>query len=398
MSASASAVCLLPPRGGSLARPDTALPPASQPATVAVKQNIPRLASPRLAVTSITLLPRRGRRCAVDLLLLHLHRLLLFLSLFSEETPNLFLPRKPAAFLKRIKSPSLIRRRNPSPQNLAAPRAVLGFELMAVEEASSSSGGGRGGGGGGGGEEGLSGCGGGWTREQEKAFENALATVGDDEEEGDGLWEKLAEAVEGKTADEVRRHYELLGSAKSAEQERRKGIAWTEDEHRLFLLGLEKYGKGDWRSISRNFVISRTPTQVASHAQKYFIRLNSMNRERRRSSIHDITSVNNGDTSAAQGPITGQPNGPSANPGKSSKQSPQPANAPPGVDAYGTTIGQPVGGPLVSAVGTPVTLPVPAAPHIAYGMHAPVPGAVVPGAPVNMPPMPYPMPPPTSHG
>ena len=43
---------------------------------------------------------------------------------------------------------------------------------------------------------------------------------------------------------------------------------------RLFLLGLDKFGKGDWRSISRNFVISRTPTQVASHAQKYFIRLN----------------------------------------------------------------------------------------------------------------------------
>ena len=167
---------------------------------------------------------------------------------------------------------------------------------------------------------------------------------------------------------------------------------------RLFLLGLEKYGKGDWRSISRNFVISRTPTQVASHAQKYFIRLNSMNRERRRSSIHDITSVNNGDASAAQGPITGQTNGQAANPGKPSKQSPQPANTPPGVDAYGTTIGQPVGGPLVSAVGTPVTLPVPAPPHMAYGMHAPVPGAVVPGAPVNIAPMPYPMPPPSSHG
>ena len=51
-------------------------------------------------------------------------------------------------------------------------------------------------------------------------------------------------------------------------------------------------GKGDWRSISRNFVVSRTPTQVASHAQKYFIRLNSMNKkDKRRSSIHDITSV-----------------------------------------------------------------------------------------------------------
>ncbi|CAM6024928.1 unnamed protein product [Sphagnum balticum] len=77
------------------------------------------------------------------------------------------------------------------------------------------------------------------------------------------------------------------------DQERRKGIPWTEEEHRLFLLGLTKFGKGDWRSISRNFVISRTPTQVASHAQKYFIRLNSINKDKRRSSIHDITSVNN---------------------------------------------------------------------------------------------------------
>ncbi|KAM3307960.1 hypothetical protein P3S67_009704 [Capsicum chacoense] len=55
--------------------------------------------------------------------------------------------------------------------------------------------------------------------------------------------------------------------------ERRKGTPWTKEEHRLFLLGLETYGKGDWRSISRNIVISRTPSQVASHAQKYFNRL-----------------------------------------------------------------------------------------------------------------------------
>ena len=135
---------------------------------------------------------------------------------------------------------------------------------MAVAEASSS---------GGGGEEGY----GAWTREQEKAFENAIATMAE-EADGDARWEKIAEAIEGKTADEVRQHYELLvediegidagrvplptyavdggaeegggggggkkggggggahgekGSAKSAEQERRKGIAWTEDEHRL---------------------------------------------------------------------------------------------------------------------------------------------------------------------
>jgi len=79
---------------------------------------------------------------------------------------------------------------------------------------------------------------------------------------------------------------------KGGEHERRKGVPWTEEEHRLFLLGLNKFGKGDWRSISRNFVISRTPTQVASHAQKYFIRLNSMSKKdnKRRTSIHDITS------------------------------------------------------------------------------------------------------------
>lgn len=95
--------------------------------------------------------------------------------------------------------------------------------------------------------------------------------------------------------------------AKSADQERRKGIPWTEEEHRLFLLGLAKFGKGDWRSISRNFVISRTPTQVASHAQKYFIRLNSMSKkDKRRSSIHDITSVGNDHPVAGSTPITGQ--------------------------------------------------------------------------------------------
>ncbi|KAL6996408.1 hypothetical protein U1Q18_006536 [Sarracenia purpurea var. burkii] len=70
--------------------------------------------------------------------------------------------------------------------------------------------------------------------------------------------------------------------------DRKKGIAWTEEEHRLFLLGLQKLGKGDWRGISRNFVTSRTPTQVASHAQKYFIRHSNSTRRKRRSSLFDM--------------------------------------------------------------------------------------------------------------
>ncbi|KAL5726050.1 hypothetical protein ACHQM5_009121 [Ranunculus cassubicifolius] len=260
-----------------------------------------------------------------------------------------------------------------------------------------------------------------WTREEDKAFEKAIAMHW--KEDLKDQWEKIASFVPSKSMAEVKRHYELLledvnaietglvplpnymgdestskenhemkednkmnynygngfygvsgggGSGRQggkggsrSEQERRKGIPWTEEEHRLFLLGLDKFGKGDWRSISRNFVISRTPTQVASHAQKYFIRLSSMNRDRRRSSIHDITSINGGDVSSSQGPITGQQTNtntsvaPVVGPSVKHHHRSMPHNMP-GVGMYGAPMGQPISGPgshMVSAVGTPVMLP-----------------------------------------
>lgn len=84
------------------------------------------------------------------------------------------------------------------------------------------------------------------------------------------------------------------------EVERKKGVPWTEHEHRKFLSGLEIYGKGDWRSISRKVVGTKTPTQVASHAQKYFLRQSDGRKEKKRSSIHDITTANDSLTVPAQ--------------------------------------------------------------------------------------------------
>ncbi|KAK8965262.1 hypothetical protein KSP40_PGU014935 [Platanthera guangdongensis] len=84
----------------------------------------------------------------------------------------------------------------------------------------------------------------------------------------------------------------VQGSSSSC-RERKRGVPWTEDEHRLFLLGLQKLGKGDWRGISRNYVVTRTPTQVASHAQKYFIRQTNASRRKRRTSLFDIVPDEN---------------------------------------------------------------------------------------------------------
>lgn len=81
---------------------------------------------------------------------------------------------------------------------------------------------------------------------------------------------------------------DLVQGSSSSCRERKRGIPWTEEEHRMFLLGLQKLGKGDWRGISRKYVITRTPTQVASHAQKHFIRQSNANRRRRRSSLFDM--------------------------------------------------------------------------------------------------------------
>lgn len=77
----------------------------------------------------------------------------------------------------------------------------------------------------------------------------------------------------------------------------------------MFLAGLDVHGRGAWTSISKNFVQTRTPSQVASHAQKYFSWLGkSKNKEKitnetgSRSSAIDITTI-----SGAMKPPAGDP-------------------------------------------------------------------------------------------
>lgn len=168
-----------------------------------------------------------------------------------------------------------------------------------------------------------------WTNEQNKLFESALAIF---DTETPDRWSNVASFIPGKSEIDVKKQYEKLkadineieaglvpdpgylassfklelvedhhnlgifrkrpSKFRSFDHERRKGVPWTEEEHRRFLTGLQVHGKGDWRSISRNFVMTKTPTQVASHAQKYYARQHSDAKEKRRPSIHDITMVN----------------------------------------------------------------------------------------------------------
>ncbi|KXG36349.1 hypothetical protein SORBI_3002G320300 [Sorghum bicolor] len=78
---------------------------------------------------------------------------------------------------------------------------------------------------------------------------------------------------------------------KSSRKERQ---TWTAEEHRQFLYGVQHFGRGEWQSISKYFVPSRTPTQLASHAQKHFdrIRNNELDDRRQRHTINDVRLVN----------------------------------------------------------------------------------------------------------
>ncbi|PHT46474.1 hypothetical protein CQW23_15632 [Capsicum baccatum] len=166
-----------------------------------------------------------------------------------------------------------------------------------------------------------------WTKEEDKIFETTLAIYF----KGGDLLTKMEEALPWKSRDNILNHYKILiedvdaiefgrvplpnypelpshsnqkNRSSKTDLAWRKGVAWTVEEHRSFLRGLAIYGRGDWRSIARHCVITRTSTQVASHAQKYFNHLKAVNKENRRMSIHDVTIVGADIAGTSQVPYT----------------------------------------------------------------------------------------------
>ncbi|XP_057965314.1 transcription factor MYBS1-like [Malania oleifera] len=74
----------------------------------------------------------------------------------------------------------------------------------------------------------------------------------------------------------------------ATKSKKRKRGNWTEQEHRLFLEGLEKHGEGNWVNISRE-VGTRTAVQVSSHAQKFYGHPEAKKMNENKNSVFDNT-------------------------------------------------------------------------------------------------------------
>uniref|UniRef100_A0A803M1X8 HTH myb-type domain-containing protein n=1 Tax=Chenopodium quinoa TaxID=63459 RepID=A0A803M1X8_CHEQI len=161
-----------------------------------------------------------------------------------------------------------------------------------------------------------------WTPEENKNFEKCLTLHDLYNMDANSFFQQISKLLgQSRTPQEVKLHFDQLlydlgrieaGLAdyfpprwyeeenscrvipthpdKKKKNSSKGGAQWSKDEHRLFVIGLELYGLGAWKSISRWVVLTRSATQVASHAQKFCNKKNCP-KVTKRSSIHNITTV-----------------------------------------------------------------------------------------------------------
>ncbi|GFZ05909.1 duplicated homeodomain-like superfamily protein [Actinidia rufa] len=205
-----------------------------------------------------------------------------------------------------------------------------------------------------------------WSREEEKAFENAIAIHwAEEDSKDDDHWPKIASLVPTKTIEELKKHYQLLVEDVAAIEAGHVPIPNYIGEEASSSSSKDRHGISGVTASEK-----RSNCNYGSGFPGFEIEGDQ--------AFHDITNVNGGDASAHQPPpITGQqPNSTSA---MAAIGPPPPHMA--GLGMYGAPVGHPVAASshhMASAVGTPVMLP--------PGHHHPY---VVPVA--------YPMAPPTMH-
>jgi len=97
------------------------------------------------------------------------------------------------------------------------------------------------------------------------------------EREGKGNWTAIANNyVKTKTPGQVQNHAQTyFDRLQRVEKGQSVGVhkLWTNAEHEQFLHGLKTHGKGRWKEISENFVPTKTPGQVRTHAKAYFTKI-----------------------------------------------------------------------------------------------------------------------------